>query len=98
MIETATGLIFRTRPLTETSLIVHWLTPHLGRLGTVAKGARRLRSKFGAALDLFAQSRIIYYSHETRTLFTLSDAELIRSFSSIAEDTRPGQHALAATG
>ena len=44
MIETATGLVFRTRPLTETSLIVHWLTPHLGRLATVAKGARRVKS------------------------------------------------------
>jgi DNA repair protein RecO (recombination protein O) len=53
MIETATGLIFRTRSLTETSLIVQWLTPHLGRLATVAKGARRVKSPFHGKLDLF---------------------------------------------
>ena len=41
MIQNATGLILRTRPLTETSLIVHWLTPDFGRIATVAKGARR---------------------------------------------------------
>jgi recombinational DNA repair protein (RecF pathway) len=41
MVESATGLVLRIRPLTETSLIVHWLTPDLGRLATVAKGARR---------------------------------------------------------
>ena len=39
MIESATGLILRTRRLTETSLIIHWLTPDLGRIATVAKGA-----------------------------------------------------------
>ena len=53
MVETATGLVLRTRPLTETSLIVHWLTKDLGRLTTVAKGARRPRSPFRGKLDLF---------------------------------------------
>jgi DNA repair protein RecO (recombination protein O) len=53
MIESATGIILRTRPLTETSLIVHWLTPNFGRMATVAKGARRLKSPFLGGLDLF---------------------------------------------
>lgn len=53
MIETATGLVLRTYPLTESSLIVHWLTPALGRIATVAKGARRPKSPFHAKLDLF---------------------------------------------
>jgi DNA repair protein RecO (recombination protein O) len=53
MIHSATGLILRTRPLTETSLIVHWLTPDFGRIATVAKGARRPQSPFLGKLDLF---------------------------------------------
>ena len=53
MIQSATGLILRTRPLTETSLIVHWLTPDFGRIATVAKGARRIKSPFLGKLDLF---------------------------------------------
>jgi len=53
MIESATGLILRTRLLTETSLIVHWLTPDFGRIATVAKGARRPKSPFFGKLDLF---------------------------------------------
>ena len=53
MIESANGIILRTRPLTETSLIVHWLTPDLGRIATVAKGARRPKSAFHGKLDLF---------------------------------------------
>jgi len=53
MIQSATGLILRTRPLTETSLIVHWLTPDFGRIATAAKGARRPKSPFLGKLDLF---------------------------------------------
>lgn len=53
MDERATGLILRTRPLTDTSLIVHWLTPDHGRLATVAKGARSAKSPFRGKLDLF---------------------------------------------
>ena len=34
MTESATGLILRTRLLTESSLIVNWLTPEFGRLST----------------------------------------------------------------
>ena len=53
MIQSATGLMLRTLPLTETSLIVHWLTPNFGRIATVAKGARRPKSPFLGKLDLF---------------------------------------------
>jgi DNA repair protein RecO (recombination protein O) len=53
MIESASGLVLRTRRLTETSLIIHWLTPNLGRLATVAKGALRPKSPFRGKLDLF---------------------------------------------
>src|SRR5690348_13402089 len=53
MIQSATGLILRTRHLTETSLIVHWLTPDFGRIATVAQGARRPKSPFLGKLDLF---------------------------------------------
>ena len=44
MEQRTSGLVLRTRPLTETSLIVQWLTPDFGRLSTVAKGARRSKS------------------------------------------------------
>jgi len=56
MIESSNGIILRVRPLTETSLIVHWLTPDFGRIAMVARGARRPRSPFAGNLDLFYQS------------------------------------------
>lgn len=49
--ERSEGLILRLRPLGDTSLIVHWLTPDHGRLATVAKGARGPKSSFRGRLD-----------------------------------------------
>jgi DNA repair protein RecO (recombination protein O) len=70
--ERATGIILRTRPLTETSLIVHWLTPDCGRLATVAKGARRPKSPFRGKLDL------LYLADFTFLRSRRSDLHLLR--------------------
>ncbi len=50
--ERSSGLIVRVRPLTDTSLIVHWLCAETGRIGTVAKGARTPKSAFAGKLDI----------------------------------------------
>ena len=78
------AICLRVQDYHESSKLVTFFTLEHGKVSCLAKGARRLKSKFGAALDLFAQSRIIYYSHDTRTLLTLSDAELVHSFSTLA--------------
>ena len=81
MIESATGLVFRTRPLTETSLIVHWLTPRFGRLGTVAKGARRVKSPFHGKLDLFYLADFSFSRSLRSELHTLREVILRETHS-----------------
>jgi DNA repair protein RecO (recombination protein O) len=76
MIETATGLVFRTRLFTETSLIVQWLTPNLGRLATVAKGARRAKSPFRGKLDLFYLADFSFSRSARSELHTLREVSL----------------------
>jgi DNA repair protein RecO (recombination protein O) len=76
MTESTTGIILRTRPLTETSLIVHWLTPDLGRLATVAKGARRTQSPFRGRLDLFYEADFSFARSRRSDLHTLREVSL----------------------
>jgi DNA repair protein RecO (recombination protein O) len=76
MIENTAGLILRTRPLTETSLIVHWLTPELGRLATVAKGARRAKSPFAGKLDLFYLAAFSFVRSRRSELHLLREVSL----------------------
>jgi DNA repair protein RecO (recombination protein O) len=74
--ERATGLVLRIRPLTETSLIVHWLTPALGRIATVAKGARRPNSAFRGKLDLFYRADFSFQRSRRSELHTLREVTL----------------------
>jgi DNA repair protein RecO (recombination protein O) len=86
MIETATGLVFRTRLLTETSLIVQWLTPDFGRLATVAKGARRAKSPFGGKLDLFYLADFSFNHSSRSELHTLREVSLRETHSGLRKD------------
>jgi DNA repair protein RecO (recombination protein O) len=86
MIETATGLVFRTRLLTETSLIVQWLTPGFGRLATVAKGARRAKSPFGGKLDLFYLADFSFNHSSRSELHTLREVSLRETHSGLRKD------------
>jgi DNA repair protein RecO (recombination protein O) len=81
--ERAHGLILRTRPLTETSLIVNWLTPDLGRLSTVAKGARRTKSPFRGKLDLFYESDFSFQRSRRSELHTLREVVLCETNSAL---------------
>ena len=94
MIETATGLVLRTRPLTETSLIVQWLTPSLGRLATVAKGARRPKSPFRGKLDLFYLADFSFSRSPRSELHTLREVSLRETHSALARRPRPAPASL----
>jgi DNA repair protein RecO (recombination protein O) len=74
--ERAHGVILRTRPFTETSLIVNWLTPEFGRLGIIAKGARRTKSPFRGKLDLFYEGEFSFQRSRRSELHTLREVVL----------------------
>lgn len=97
MIESSAGIILRTRPLTETSLIIHWLTPELGRLGTVAKGARRPKSPFAGKLDLFYAAGFSFSRSRRSDLHTLREVNLIETHSGIRNDLGKLQQAAYAS-
>jgi DNA repair protein RecO (recombination protein O) len=86
MIESASGLILRTRRLTETSLIVHWLTPNLGRLATVGKGALRPKSPFRGKLDLFFLADFSFVRSRRSELHTLREVSIRETYPAIRRE------------
>ena len=86
MEERETGLILRTRPLTETSLIVNWLTSNSGRVSTVAKGARRPKSSFRGKLDLFHLAEFTFTRSRRSELHNLREVNLLYSFEGLRRD------------
>jgi DNA repair protein RecO (recombination protein O) len=86
MDERATGLVLRTYPLTETSLIVHWLTKEHGRIATVAKGARRAKSSFRGKIDLFFFCEFSFARSRRSELHTLREVSLLKAPTALRTD------------
>jgi DNA repair protein RecO (recombination protein O) len=86
MIQNATGLILRTLPLTETSLIVRWLTPEFGRIATVARGARRPKSPLHGKLDLFYEADFSFSRSRHSDLHALRETGLRATHAALRED------------
>jgi DNA repair protein RecO (recombination protein O) len=86
MDERASGLVLRTRPLTDTSLIVNWLTPELGRIATVAKGARRPKSPFRGKLDVFYLADFSFARSRRSDLHTLREVNLRTTHAALREN------------
>ena len=76
MDDKCTGLVLRLRPLKDTSLIVHWLTPEYGRFATTAKGCRRAKSPFRGKLDLLFEANIAFRRSRHTDLHTLTEVNL----------------------
>jgi DNA repair protein RecO (recombination protein O) len=70
------AVVLRSIRYGEADRVLHLYTPRHGRLGAVAKGVRRARSRFGARLEPFFHLRIVL--HEGRSdLCTVTGADTI---------------------
>ena len=86
MDDNCTGLVLRLRPLKDTSLIVHWLTPEYGRFATTAKGARRAKSPFRGKLDLLFEANIAFRRSQRTDLYTLTEVNLVELHREVRKD------------
>ncbi|MEN6459190.1 MAG: DNA repair protein RecO [Thermoguttaceae bacterium] len=84
--EKATAIVIRTVEFSETSLVVTLFTREFGKIGALAKGARRLKGPFESALDLLALCRIVFLHKSSDALDLLTEAKLLRRFRPCGRD------------
>jgi DNA repair protein RecO (recombination protein O) len=78
------AVVLRSLRFGEADRIVHLFTRERGRVGAIAKGARRGRSRLGALLEPF--SHVDIQLHEGRgDLATVTGADLLRSHQTLAQ-------------
>ncbi|MFN6963393.1 MAG: DNA repair protein RecO [Pyrinomonadaceae bacterium] len=80
------SLILKTYNLAEADKIVLLLTREHGVVRGVAKGAKRLKSKFGSSLEPFSSVRVSYLEKESRELVSIERIELLLSRFEAASD------------
>lgn len=78
--EKTDAIVLRVVSWSETSLIVTLLTRDFGKVSALAKGARRPKSPFEAALDLLCRCRVVFLPKSGDVLDLLTEAKLMRRF------------------
>lgn len=78
------AIVLRSIRYGEADRILHLYTPRNGRIGAIARGARRARSRFGARLEPFFHIRAVL--HEGRgDLYTVTSADTISAHAPLRE-------------
>jgi len=79
------GVVLRSLRFGEADRILHLYTPQRGKVGAIAKGVRRTRSRFGGRLEPFFRLSLVL--HEGRgELLTVTAAETIAGHPRLRED------------
>ncbi len=81
------AVVLRSMRYGEADRILHVYTPARGRVGAIAKGVRRARSRFGGRLEPFF--RLQLELHEGRgELLTVTGAQTVDAYARLREDAR----------
>lgn len=81
----AEAVVLRSLRFGEADRILHLFTKELGRIGAIAKGARKTRSRFGARLEPFSHVEIQLHVGRGE-LATVTGVDLVRSHQALAAD------------
>ena len=78
------GVVLRSLRFGEADRILHVYTPQRGKLGAIAKGVRRARSRFGGRMEPFFRLNLVL--HEGRgDLLTVTAAETVAGHPRLRE-------------
>jgi DNA repair protein RecO (recombination protein O) len=81
-----TAILLRRHPWAESSLVVHALTRHHGRVALLAKGAYRATSRYYGVLDHGPTLELEYARTERAELGTLRAGSVVRTRRALERD------------
>jgi len=79
------AVVLRSIRYGEADRVLHLYTPHRGRIGAIAKGVRRARSRFGGRLEPFFRLRLVLYEGRG-DLLTVTSAETVSPYAHLRDD------------
>ncbi|MBS0262129.1 MAG: DNA repair protein RecO [Planctomycetes bacterium] len=85
-LEKSSAIIIRQADFSESSRVVTLYTREFGKVAALAKGAKRLKGPFEAALDLLAVCEVVFIRKSSSSLDLLTEAKLQQRFK-----PRPGE-------
>jgi len=84
--EKTEAIVIRQADFSETSRVVTLFTHEFGKISAIAKGAKRLKGPYDAALDLLTHCRIVFIRKSSSSLDILTEAQVIQRFRPESKD------------
>jgi DNA repair protein RecO (recombination protein O) len=78
-LHSALAFVLRTYNFAEADKVCVLLTQRDGKIRGVAHGARKMKSRFGSALEPLTEVQTAYYAKEGRDLVSISSADIVKS-------------------
>lgn len=85
-LKSTAAVVSRTMRMTDSSKLVSLVTERYGLVKVMAKGARRPKSKYGAALEPVTLIDCTYYDKDSRDIQSISDADIIEPYLPLKTD------------
>lgn len=79
------AVVLRAMDFGETSKIVTLFTHEFGKMGVMARGARKSKRRFGSVLEPLSHIQAIIYVKPSRELQSLTEASHVRTYPTIRE-------------
>ena len=87
-LEKADAIVIRQTEFSESSRVVTLFSKEFGKLSALARGAKRLKGPFDAAIDLLSRCRIVFIRKSSGSLDLLTEAQLVSRFVPPEKDLR----------
>ena len=80
------AIVIGSFPIGESDLVVTFYSREHGKIRGVAKAARRVRSRFGGALELFTRGELVFFDTGRSDLLRIDHFDIVRPFGGLRED------------
>jgi DNA repair protein RecO (recombination protein O) len=80
------AITLKSRKWGDADRIVTFYTLRFGKLRGVARGARRLKSRFGSALEPFVHCDLNLFEKRHDPMYRVTQADILETFSGLRED------------
>ncbi|MBI2883714.1 MAG: DNA repair protein RecO [Candidatus Methylomirabilis oxyfera] len=85
-LHTTEAIVIGGHNLGEADRIIPFFTRKLGKVRAVARGARRVRSRYGGTLELFTLGQLVFFEWPNRTLHKINEFSVIEPFAGLKAD------------
>lgn len=87
------GIVIRSLDYGEGHKIISVYTREAGKMSVMARGAKKLNSRFGAITQLFTYGQFVFYKGGSSSMGNLNAGEILESNQKLREDLMKGAYA-----